>query len=207
MLRGWGAVAAGYTLAGLATVLFTTRLHIMRESWLDRMVPFDASAIWLYLSFFLFIAMAFFFGPDRRIERLVTSMQICACVACCIFVIYPTSLEYPSPGDGGLSVGLLKVLRWLDVRSNCLPSLHSALTTACLFTMLSRRSLFRSLLVTLWALAICLSIVQLRRHVAVDVMAGAALGATSYVVAWWTAGARQRGQNPEQAGGLVTRTR
>ena len=188
MLRGWSAVALGYFLAGLTTILFATRLHIMRESWLDRMVSFDPTAIWLYLSFFLIIAFAFFAGPHERIERLVRAMQICACVACCVFVIFPTSLEYPSFIGPGVSLAVLRALSWLDVRSNCLPSLHAALTTACLLTLWSKRHLFRSMLVTLWALAICLSIVQLRRHLAIDVMAGATLGATSYTIAWLTPG-------------------
>jgi hypothetical protein len=82
MVRGWGAVALGYTLAGLITTIFASNLHIMQESWLDRMVPFDATAIWIYLSFFLIIAFAYFAGPKDRIERLVRAMQICAGVAC-----------------------------------------------------------------------------------------------------------------------------
>jgi membrane-associated phospholipid phosphatase len=199
MLRGWGAVALGYSLAGLTTVLFATNLHIMRESWLDRMVSFDPTAIWLYLSFFLLIALAFFVGPRGRIERLVRAMQICACVACCVFVIFPTSLEYPSFTGNGVSLAVLRALSWLDVRTNCLPSLHAALTTASLLTLWSKRKLFRTILVTLWALAICVSIVQLRRHLAIDVMAGATLGAASYVIAWLTPGSHRRKPKPDQA--------
>jgi membrane-associated phospholipid phosphatase len=130
--------------------------------------------------------MAYFFGPAPRIERLVLAMQICACVACCVFVMFPTSLQYPQVDGEGSSVAVLKMLRWLDVPSNCLPSLHAALTTASLLVLLSKDHLFRSVLVTFWALAIGLSIVQLRRHVALDVMAGATLGATSYAIAWST---------------------
>jgi membrane-associated phospholipid phosphatase len=193
MVRGWGAVALGYTLAGLITTIFASNLHIMQESWLDRMVPFDATAIWIYLSFFLIIAFAYFAGPKDRIERLVRAMQICAGVACSVFVIYPTSLEYPAITGTGASVGLLHALRWLDVPSNCLPSLHTALTTASLLTLWSQQNLFRTMLVTVWALAICVSIVQLRRHLAIDVVSGAALGAASYAIAWLMSGSRWPG--------------
>ena len=204
MLRGWGAVAAGYFLAGLTTTLFATNLYILRESWLDRMVAFDPTAIWLYLSFFLIIAFAFFAAPHERIERLVRAMQICAGVACSVFVIFPTSLQYPSFDGSGVSLAVLRALSWLDVPSNCLPSLHSALTAACLLTLWSKRKVLRSILVTLWALGICVSIVQLRRHVAIDVMAGAGLGAISYVIAWWTSRSHHSRQKPNKLSNKTT---
>ncbi|WP_143137347.1 phosphatase PAP2 family protein, partial [Burkholderia ubonensis] len=59
-----------------------------------------------------------------------------------------------------------------DSAQNCLPSLHAALTCLAARALVDARRPWRSALVVLWSAAITYSIVQTRRHLALDISAG-----------------------------------
>lgn len=182
MLQGWGSVGVAYFIAGLVTTLTRPQVWLMPEASLDRAIAFDPSAIWIYLSFFLIIPFAYFHAEEKRVYRLLRSMQLSACVACCVFVFLPTSLSHPAYLGEGISIDALRLLSMLDVPTNCLPSLHAALTVSSVLALCSRQQPFRSILVLLWGIGITVSIVELRRHRAIDVGAGLALGVGSYIL-------------------------
>jgi hypothetical protein len=74
MLLGWGTVGVVYSL--------TDRLQgagtLLPPSALDRAIPFNPAAIWLYLSFFLIVPAGYLLAPLRRIKWLTLAMQLTA---------------------------------------------------------------------------------------------------------------------------------
>ena len=172
MLAGWGAVGAAYTIAGL----FQGSGAVLPETALDRLIPFNPAGIWLYLSFFLLVPYAYFTVDAARLRWLRRAMQLCALVCGLVFLLWPTTLHYPTPAGVGLGGAALRLLLVVDSSQNCLPSLHAALTLLCAWALLDGRKPLRSWLMLLWAVGICFAIIQLRRHTSLDLAAGLAAG-------------------------------
>jgi len=155
MLLGWGCVGLLYNSADRWQAPGT----VLQPGAIDRLIPFDPSAVWLYLSFFLLIPVAYLACPTERLRWLRTSFQLSALAAGAVFMAWPTTLSYP-PNDGNsLSSSLLAALTSIDSAQNCFPSLHMALTV-----------------LAVWGLAIAFSIIHLRRHLFIDLVSGTGLG-------------------------------
>lgn len=172
MLLGWGSVGLAYGLAsivmGAPTVLPITPL--------DRMIPFSASAVWIYLSFFVLIPTTYLYVDAARLGWLRRSMQLAAMISGAVFLLWPTTLIYPVVHGTGASVTLLRWLTAADSPQNCLPSLHGALTLLCVWALCDRRQPWRSAAALAAGLAIGVSIIALRRHLSIDLGAGIAVG-------------------------------
>lgn len=177
MLAGWGTVGIFYSIGRMTP----GNVRILHESALDRLVPFDASAVWLYLSFFALVPAAYFFAPARRLPVLTRAMQVSAVVAGLAFVLWPTTLVYPAIPSHTASGVALRFLAGSDAAENCLPSLHGALTLLCMIALWQREKPLRSLLVLLWGFAIMWSVIAARRHLSLDLGAGIALGGAAWL--------------------------
>ena len=173
MLAGWGTVGLCYAL-GRATPRVARVLH---ESALDRLVTFDALAIWPYLSFFVLVPAAYLYAPPERLGALTRAMQLSAVVAAAVFIAWPTTLVYPVIPSGTASASVLAALARSDSSQNCLPSLHGALTLLCVLALWQRRRPWRSAFVLVWGVVVMWSIVAARRHLFIDLGAGVMLGA------------------------------
>ncbi|MEJ8796174.1 phosphatase PAP2 family protein [Trinickia caryophylli] len=177
MLAGWGTVGIFYSIGRIAP----GNARILPEGALDRLVPFDAWAVWLYLSFFALVPAAYFCAPAQRLRPLMRAMQISAILAGFVFVSWPTTLIYPAVASHTISGMALRFLAGSDSAKNCLPSLHGALTLLCMLALWQREKPVRSILVLLWGLAIMWSVIAARRHLALDLGAGIALGGTAWL--------------------------
>ncbi|MGF6245209.1 hypothetical protein P3T42_006987 [Paraburkholderia sp. GAS38] len=175
MLLGWGAVGVAYTTG---RVLSGTPI-LLPETALDRLIPFNPAGVWLYLSFFLLVPLAFLTTDAARVPRLARAMQLCAVVSAVIFVLWPTTLHYPPIPSGAAGASLLDGLIASDSAQNCFPSLHGALTLLCVAALCSRRRPVASVLAVLWGFGIGWSVIQTRRHLAIDLGAGMLLGCAS----------------------------
>lgn len=173
MAAGWGTVGLGYSIGRIAP----GAAHVLRESALDRLVPFDASAIWLYLSFFLFVPVAYLCAPPERVGPLARAMQCSAVLAGIVFVAWPTTLVYPLVPHGATGASALRALSDFDSSRNCMPSLHGALTLLCMVAIGQRERPWRTAFMFAWGLAVMWSVVAARRHLAADLGAGLLLGA------------------------------
>lgn len=171
MLLGWGFVGLVYN----SSDRWQGAGYQLAPSWVDRLIPFSPHAIWLYLSFFLIIPLSYLFCPPCRLRWLRSSMQLSALFAGAIYLLWPTTMDYPSALSTSLSSSLLAGLIAIDSKQNCLPSLHIALTVLAVWAMVDNSRKLRNLLLVAWGLAIAFSIVQLRRHLFVDAFSGAAL--------------------------------
>lgn len=195
MLLGWGFVGLIYN----STDRWQGAGYQLTPSWLDRAIPFSPHAIWLYLSFFLIVPLCYLLCPLSRIKWLRSSMQLAAIVAGAIYLLWPTTMDYPVDQGGSLSSTMLAALIGIDSKQNCLPSLHIALTALAVWAVADSRKKWRSVLLSVWGLAIAFSILQLRRHLLVDLLSGAVLAmAVGYAcqhVRWIVSDFRQ-GERP-----------
>ena len=168
MLLGWGTVGVIYS--------FCDRLQgegYRLDPWaIDRLTHFSPSAVWLYLSFFLIIPAGYFLVPLSALSRLTRSMQFAALGAGAIYLLWPTTMQYPPLTSQGISSDVLAWLISIDSRQNCFPSLHAALTLLALRAIAARHQSILTLAAVVWALAIAVSILQLRRHLFIDIVGG-----------------------------------
>lgn len=172
MLLGWGCVGLIYNSsdrwqgAGL----------VLQPGPIDRLIPFDPAGVWLYLSFFLLIPAAYFNCPENRLIWLRSAFQLAALTAGAVFLAWPTTLSYPADPGGTLSSTLLAALTQVDSAQNCFPSLHMALTVLAIQALHDDGRPVKNALFWLWGLGIAFSIIQLRRHLFIDLAAGTGLG-------------------------------
>jgi len=183
MLLGWGSVALVYLCTGWLSV----EPAIIPEIWLDRQLTFSASAIWLYLSFFVLIPYTYFSALPKHLPLLRSAMQISAIISGLFFIFLPSSLVYPEITQQGFSASALRLLTAVDSANNCFPSLHASLTAICMICIVQERRLLRSVFVVILGVSILVSIIMLRRHLTIDVGAGVVLGIIAYALAGWSA--------------------
>jgi membrane-associated phospholipid phosphatase len=186
LLLGWGSVGAVYAACAHATDGPTA----LRAGAFDQLVSYQPHAIWAYLSFFVLVPYAFAAVDYWRLRWLERALQACALLAGIVYLYFPTTVPAAPPWDGGGLAGT--ALRWLlavDTASNCLPSLHAAVTVLCVWALQNPRRRLRSLLVLAWGILVCWSVLALRRHLAIDLAAGVVLGAIAGTVRktdkWW----------------------
>jgi hypothetical protein len=168
MTLGWGTVGVAYALSGL--------LHgsggVLDETALDRLVPFDPCGVWVYLSFFALIPFAYLHAGTARVPWLMRAMQLSALACSAVFLLFPTTMHYPPCDGASLSAAALRFLTAYDSAQNCLPSLHAVLTLLAARALVDAHRPYRTTIVVLWSAAIVYSILQTRRHLALDILAG-----------------------------------
>lgn len=174
MLLGWGTVGVVYQLS----TSLQGAGRVITPSFIDRLIPFSASGIWLYLSFFFIVPLGYLCCAPERLRWLRSSMQVTALIAGAIYLLWPTTLIYPENNATSISAQLLHGLMQFDSTQNCLPSLHMALTWLAVWALYDAAKPRASAFYFLWALAIGYSILQLRRHLFIDLATGSALALT-----------------------------
>ena len=179
MLWSWGTVSLIY---GTTRFMPGTR-WLIPETWMDAQITFSASGIWFYLAFFLFVPWAFFHAHASRIVRLRYAIQISAILSGIVFVFFPTSLNYPPLPADSIHAKLFEVLLMIDTVQNCLPSLHAAMTLLALLSLWDWKKKPQSIFYLVIALMIGVSIIQLRRHLLIDVTAGLLVGLIAQLLA------------------------
>ncbi|WP_286931668.1 phosphatase PAP2 family protein [Leclercia sp. UBA5958] len=171
MLLGWGAVGVAYALSDR---LQGKGYHLTPMA-IDSSIPFSPSAIWLYLSFFLLVPLGYLLVPRDRLRWLTCAMQLSALGAGVIYLLWPTTLHYPTYSSDGSASQLLTWLISVDSPQNCFPSLHAALTLLSVWAIAARRQGVLTVASLVWALTIGYSILQLRRHLFIDLLGGGML--------------------------------
>lgn len=172
LLLGWGCVGIAY---GLCEVLQGPGATLT-ETWIDLQIPFNPAGIWMYTTFFLLIPLTYFIADAARVLWLRKAMQCAALVSGVIFLACPTTLHYPPIAGDDINVYFLQLLLTVDSSQNCLPSLHGCLTLLCVWALQDFRFKLRSLIAIVWGVLICYSIIELRRHISIDLGAGLVCG-------------------------------
>lgn len=169
-------ILGGYHLAqGRGTTAFAIPA-ILGE---DRL-PFLPELTPLYLSSFLFSGLGFSLCVERELlRRQLVAVGLCGAVAVLCFFLWPSSCPRPTSEANGLYACLLQ----LDSPLNACPSLHAALPLLSLLALLRQK--FPPLCQAgflLWALAIWASTLFLHQHRLIDLAAGFALAAMSWIL-------------------------
>ena len=124
-----------------------------------------------------------------RLEQLIDlrrAMQLAGFICALVFITYPTLVaSQPAIVISNTSTQILEFVRQFDTGKNCLPSLHAALTLIAVWAIYHGSGfvqLFRRLIVVIWGCLILYSIIQVRRHLFIDVGAGLVVGVISLVI-------------------------
>lgn len=210
-LKWWPAKTAGLTL-GMSLFFiayFAVLRHplfpvaIMPVTALDRLIPFRPAALPLYFSLWFYVSLVPAFMIDRRelVSYTLAAVGISG-VGLGIFLLWPTTVDWTDADWSRHPT--FAFLQSVDASGNACPSLHVAFavfTALCLGRLLPQMGAGRGLAVVnwLWCLGILYSTIAIRRHVALDVFAGMALGglAAAIHLRWLARDGRQR--TPEES--------
>ncbi|HHC4913825.1 TPA: inositol phosphorylceramide synthase, partial [Escherichia albertii] len=124
MLLGWGTVGVIYNFSDY----LQGEGYQLTPSVIDNLIAFSPSAVWLYLSFFFIVPLGYLSTPLCHLRWLARAMQLSALAAGMFYLLWPTTMHYPSFDQMGISAGALNRLIAIDSSQNCFPSLHAALT-------------------------------------------------------------------------------
>jgi len=163
---------------------------------LDQWIGFQPAALPAYLSLWLYVGLAPGLQRDFR-DLVVYGLWIGAlCVAgLAIFYAWPTAVPALAPADLGHPG--FRALQAVDAAGNACPSMHVAVA---IFTALRLEPLLRHARAPLalrlanlaWFGAIAWSTLATKQHVALDVAAGALLGAAFAFASLWHGATRRR---------------
>ena len=166
--------------------LATEGADVRQTCWTWQWLPFNAEWVWPYFSMFILVGLPWFLLPDLRlVRRFALCLLGVAATGWITFLIYPTACIRPNP-DG--QPVYYQALLLIDQPSNCLPCLHSAFSVLAAWTLsygaANRNIGITRALLAVWLLLIFISIVALRQHTGIDIVAGIILGS---IGAWvWT---------------------
>lgn len=155
-------------------------MTVMPLTWIDAWIGFIPAAFPLYASLWLYIALGTALARDLgELAAYGAASLAMSAVGLAVFMLWPTKVP-----DFGIDWSLhpwLEFMKSVDVAGNACPSLHAAFcvfTAAVLHQQLKSLDAARWLLAgnLLWGLGILASTVATRQHVALDAIAGAALG-------------------------------
>ena len=167
LLLGWGCVGFVYSLTGH----IYSSAHIISPTVIDDAIGYLPNSVWLYLSFFLFIPCGYLLSNADKVKPLMWQMILCAVLSGTVYLIYPTTAEFPQNIGSGLTQQALAGLLQVDTSQNMLPSLHVSLTLISLVALWRQGKLALNLLWVCWALVIIFSVLMLKRHLFIDVVA------------------------------------
>ncbi len=178
-------LALGALVGLIATIVYrliqdlvATRAEIRQECWTWRWLPFNTVWLWPYVSMFLLVGLPWFFMREwKQVKRFAICLLAMALTGWITFLAYPTACVRPS-ADG--QPRYYAILLIVDQSDNCMPCLHAAFSVLATWALATSSSFFRNLmgrlLLAVWLGVLSVSIVALRQHTDVDVLAGMVLG-------------------------------
>jgi membrane-associated phospholipid phosphatase len=147
---------------------------------IDRAIGFHPWAMPLYLSLWLYVIIVpALIGEAAELKIYGVAASGLATVGLAIFFLWPTFV--PDPGLEWSQYPAFSRLKAIDASGNACPSLHvafaifSAVWIYRLLGQMGDRRVFRALS-WCWCLGILYSTLATKQHVAIDLLAGAALG-------------------------------
>lgn len=162
-------------------------VRIYPRIWLDRVIPFLPGAAWLYLSCFVYLGVAgLLLAKRRECWRFFWVMAGMGLLANAIFLLHPTAVP-PRPLATDQPYALVIAA---DDTGNACPSLHVAFSVFSAFVAHDWLARFRGrralrVLAWVWAVAVSLSTIAVRQHLAIDVFWGALLGLAGGIAWHW----------------------
>jgi len=189
MVKWWPVKMMGTTL--VMTAFFVAYFWVLKHplfpvttmplTAIDRWLAFRPETLPLYLSLWFYVSLAPALLMERReiVSFALVTLGMSA-IGLGIFLLWPTTVSCPA-ADWSQHPAFA-FLKSVDASGNACPSLHVAFavfTAIWLGRLLRQMSAGQTVRAVnwVWCLGILYSTVALRQHVALDVLAGAALGA------------------------------
>ena len=180
MLAAW-LIAGAFFLCYFLLLKFPLwPATLMPVTALDRWIEFSPGALWLYVSLWLYVPLAPGLLTDRReLLDYYRAMVALSLAGMAVFLLWPTASPRPQL-DWSQHPPFGPIIAADDV-GNALPSLHVAFAVFSMiwldrFLRRAGAPLWLRIASSVWGFAIVYSTLATRQHVAVDVIAGAALG-------------------------------
>ena len=154
---------------------------IIPATALDRLIGFHPGALLLYISLWIYIPnVPLLMREKADLAAYARAAGGLALVGLALFLFWPTAIGHADI-DGSQYPSVI-FLKKVDTSGNACPSLHVAFAvfTACWSSRLLRQMGDRGtwrLVNWAWCVGIAYSTLATKQHVAIDVLAGAALGA------------------------------
>lgn len=167
---------------------------VMPFTILDRLIGFQPQALLLYISLWVYVSLPpALLSTRRELYGYAMAMAATCLAGLIIFYFWPTAV--PAANIDWSQDPAVDFLKNMDSAGNACPSLH---VTTAVFSAFWLHHLLRSFGAPKWILAFnwawCIGIIYstlaTRQHVALDVLAGLALG---LLAAWLSLLARRRG--------------
>lgn len=187
--RAWVIKSVGISL--FTTVFFAAYFHVLNHpvhpvtemptTALDAAIPFQPIALIPYASLWIYVSLApGLLTTWRQLAGYALAAASLAATGLAIFHYWPTAV--PASAMDASTTPALAFLKEIDASGNACPSLHVAFAV---FTALRVRVSLVDLNAAplwhasnfLWATLITYSTLATKQHVALDALAGAALGA------------------------------
>lgn len=178
---GWLALLAPffYLSYGLANHLASQRPDVpsLVFDW-ERQVPFWPWTIFVYWSINAFYGLSLLLAPTRHeLDRHALRLLTAQCIAVTCFIAFPLRFSFGAPPVDGAPGVLFAALRGFDQPYNQAPSLHIALALI-LWDFYRRRVAhpWGRVVLHVWTLLICASVLTTWQHHLIDIPTGALLG-------------------------------
>jgi membrane-associated phospholipid phosphatase len=151
--------------------------YTLEPSWLDGEIPFLPQTAWIYQSLFLLLPLAAWLQTNNEsFVRFASGFCLLVLTFSAIFWFYPTELRAPT-SQPHLNWGYAHLVAAVDGRRNAFPSLHAALTMFAGYSIARlRKGTAVRIFFSLWIVALLISTLTTKQHIAVDVMVGAISG-------------------------------
>lgn len=153
--------------------------YVIQENSLDKLISFHSRSIYLYLSFFFYIYLSFLVTKKEQAFELSILIPVSAFFASIFYYFFPTTIVGVNQVfTSDIVTDLLyKIMNTNDTHTNCLPSLHGAISVICCYYLLSNTKLYLAkLFYIVWGLAICWSAIAVRQHLSLDIITGMLYG-------------------------------
>ena len=163
---------------------YTVTLEGNDVAWaLDRITPLSPSWVYVYVLVFIASFVPAFVVVRRRLFRRVAvayfAVEVVALVTFVVFPVHMTLRAEGLPVDSFATWGI-RLCYWVDIPTNCFPSLHVAMSTlAALCCWKSDRLV--AAIATVVAVLIGASTMLVKQHYFADVVFGFALASASYL--------------------------
>ena len=153
------------------TVHRATRIRIHLDSELS--IPFIPETVLIYMSIYLlFVAAPFILRQRNEFLTLAITLDVIILAGGAGFLLIPAQLAFAPPTDLGAFPGLFRFADRLNLTYNLVPSLHVALSVACIATYAARTGTIGKVLLWIWGLAISASTLFTHQHHVLDVVTG-----------------------------------
>jgi membrane-associated phospholipid phosphatase len=167
---------------------------------LEQHIPFVPAAIVFYMSLYpLFWVAPFILRCRRQLAALSATLALVILIAGLCFLAIPAELAYSTHRPWGRWAGWYNVADQLNLHYNLLPSLHVALSIACVSIYASHASNTVRIGLWLWGGAIAASTLLTHEHHMLDVLTGwlLALACVRIVYNPWIRRSKRESLTPE----------